>query len=274
MSNFNSFDQEFLMHFILRSIVHLLCVFSLIFALILSSSGLGFASPLESNVNDPLESPNRIIFEFNIRLDRYVMEPVATAYRDFLPVELKIPMVNLINNLFMPLSFIHAMLQGDLNRAEEAAVRFIGSAPTLFLGNPFPGRAPIHEDAGQTLGVWGVQPGPYIMLPVLGPSNLRDAAGTIIDVFVDPFGVLASSGASTTRGIGSAVKSRANSLEQVRDLQKNSLDYYAAVRSLYGQYRENEIKNGGMKDIKAAPTIGLENESAPALMKIFDAATK
>jgi phospholipid-binding lipoprotein MlaA len=260
VSNFNSFDQEFLMHFILRSIVHLLCVFSLIFALILSSSGLGFALPLESNVNDPLESPNRIIFEFNIRLDRYVMEPVATAYRDFLPVELKIPMVNLINNLFMPLSFIHAM--------------FIGSAPTLFLGNPFPGRAPIHEDAGQTLGVWGVQPGPYIMLPVLGPSNLRDAAGTIIDVFVDPFGVLASSGASTTRGIGSAVKSRANSLEQVRDLQKNSLDYYAAVRSLYGQYRENEIKNGGMKDIKAAPTIGLENESAPALMKIFDAATK
>ncbi|MAQ55747.1 MAG: hypothetical protein CMM82_02530 [Rhodospirillales bacterium] len=262
------------MHLILRRIARFIFVFSVVFALILSPNGLGFASPTDTSFNDPLESPNRFIFEFNIRLDRYVMEPVAIAYRDLLPVELKIPMVNLINNLFMPLSFIHAMLQGDLNRAEEAAVRFIGSAPTLFLGNPFPDRAPVHEDAGQTLGVWGVKSGPYIMLPVLGPSNMRDTAGTIIDIFVDPFGVLASSGASTARGIGSAVKSRANNLEQVRDLQKNSLDYYAAVRSLYGQYRDNEIKNGGMKDIKAAPTIGLENESAPALMKIFDAATK
>ena len=86
------------MHLILRRIARLICVFSVGFALILSSSGLGLASSTDTSLNDPLESPNRFIFEFNIRLDRYVMEPVAIAYRDLLPVELKIPMVNLINN--------------------------------------------------------------------------------------------------------------------------------------------------------------------------------
>ena len=100
--------------------------------------------------NDPLELPNRFIFAFNVGLDQLVLQPVAVTYRDLVPDELKVPIGNFITNMFMPLSFIHAMLQGDFERAEQAAGRFIASAPALFLSNPDPDRPPVHEDAGQT----------------------------------------------------------------------------------------------------------------------------
>ena len=218
----------------------------------------------EVEVNDPLEVPNRFIFAFNVGLDQLVLQPAGVTYRDLMPPELKVPVGNLITNLFMPLSFLHAILQGDFERAEQAASRFVASAPTLFLSNPAPDRTPVYEDAGQTLGVWGAGPGPYIMLPVFGPSNVRDTAGTIVDFFIDPLGIVAGSQATIGRGVGSAVLSRAGNVEQVRDLQKNSLDYYAAVRSLHGQRREAEIKNGGLEPTQAAPTIGLQLDAEPA----------
>jgi len=228
----------------------------------------------EVAISDPLEIPNRFIFAFNVGLDQLVLQPAAVTYRDLMPDELKVPIGNLITNLFMPLSFLHAMLQGDFERAEMAASRFIASVPTLLLSNPFPDRAPVYEDAGQTLGVWGAGTGPYIMLPVLGPSNLRDTAGTIIDFFIDPLGIVANSEATIGRGVGSAILSRAGNIEQVRDLQRNSVDYYAAVRSLYGQRREAEIKNGGLEPTQAAPTIGLELDEEPAPKERSDATTK
>jgi len=210
------------------------------------------------SVNDPLEVPNRFMFAFNVGLDQLVLQPAAVTYRDLVPDELKTPIGNLITNLFMPLSFLHAMLQGDFDRAEQAASRFVASVPTLLLANPDPSRAPVHEDAGQTLGAWGAGSGPYLVLPVLGPSNLRDTAGTIIDFFIDPVGLVAGSEATIGRGVGSAVVQRSRNLQQVRDLQRNSVDYYAAVRSLYGQRREAEIRNGEIEPTTSAPTIGLE----------------
>ncbi|MCZ6591025.1 MAG: VacJ family lipoprotein [Alphaproteobacteria bacterium] len=225
----------------------------------------------EVSANDPLELPNRFIFAFNVGLDQLVLQPAAVTYRDLMPDELKVPIRNLITNLFMPLSFLHAMLQGDFDRAEQAASRFFASAPALFLSNPDPGRTPVYEDAGQTFAVWGASAGPYIMLPVLGPSNLRDTAGTIIDFFIDPLGIVAGSEATIGRGISSAVLQRSRNIEQVRDLQRNSVDYYAAVRSLYGQRREAEIKNGDLEPTRAAPTIGLELDAAPAPKQSSDA---
>lgn len=225
----------------------------------------------EVSANDPLELPNRFIFAFNVGLDQLVLQPAAVTYRDLMPDELKVPIRNLITNLFMPLSFLHAMLQGDFDRAEQAASRFFASAPALFLSNPDPGRTPVYEDAGQTFAVWGASAGPYIMLPVLGPSNLRDTTGTIIDFFIDPLGIVAGSEATIGRGISSAVLQRSRNIEQVRDLQRNSVDYYAAVRSLYGQRREAEIKNGDLEPTKAAPTIGLELDAAPAPKQSSDA---
>ena len=240
----------------------------------LASSHNGAAADEEESFNDPFELPNRFIFAFNVGLDQLVLQPAAVIYRDGWPDELKVPVENFITNLFMPLSFIHAMLQGNFERAEMAASRFISAIPTLLLANTDPDNAPVFEDAGQTFGVWGAGGGPYIMLPVLGPSNVRDTTGTVVDFFIDPLALAFGSNATIGRGVSSAVVQRSNNLEQVRDLQKNSVDYYAAVRSLYGQRREAEIRNGEIEPTGFAPTIGLELDNEPTLKQRSDATTQ
>jgi phospholipid-binding lipoprotein MlaA len=118
----------------------------------------------------------------------------------------------------------------------------------------------VYEDAGQTLAVWGFEQGPYVMLPLLGPSSVRDTVGTIGDFFFDPVGWLTDTPVTVGRAAGNAVVVRSNNVEQVRDLQRNSLDYYAAVRSLYRQQREAQVRNGGSTPVQPAPTLGLETE--------------
>ncbi|MEK9660500.1 MAG: MlaA family lipoprotein, partial [Alphaproteobacteria bacterium] len=149
-------------------------------------------------------------------------------------------------------------LQGDLERADKAAQRFAGGLATLMLGNTLPDEDPVYEDAGQTLGVWGVEAGPYVMLPLLGPSNFRDTTGTVIDWFVDPFGLFGTTKLAIARGSSRAVIDRSKNVDAVRDLQRNSLDYYAAVRSLYRQRRNAGIENGAPTGQGPAPTIGLD----------------
>lgn len=272
--NSDWFDRGLLMPFYGRKfgqIIGVALLAGLLTACAAAPSGDSSSAADAERVNDPLELPNRFIFAFNVGLDQLVLQPVAITYRDLVPDELKVPIGNFITNIFMPLSFLHAMLQGDFERAEQAAARFVASAPALFLSNPAPDHAPVHEDAGQTFGVWGASAGPYIMLPVLGPSSLRDTAGTIVDFFIDPLGIIAGTEATIGRGVGSAIVSRAGNIEQVRDLQRNSVDYYAAVRSLYGQRREAEIRNGEIEPTRAAPTIGLDLDVEPALKQRSDA---
>ncbi|CAN0482325.1 unnamed protein product, partial [Discosporangium mesarthrocarpum] len=217
--------------------------------------------------NDPFEPANRLIFAANSTIDALVLQPVAITYRDLAPQELKTPFENLITNLYMPISFINAMLQGDLERADMAAQRFAGGIATLMLGNTMPNEEPVYEDAGQTLGVWGVESGPYVMLPLLGPSNFRDTTGTVIDWFVDPFGLFGTTKLAIARGTSNAVINRSKNVDAVRDLQRNSLDYYAAVRSLYRQQRDAAISNGASGDTDGpAPTIGLDSDvDAPTI---------
>lgn len=210
--------------------------------------------------NDPFEPANRLVFSANVMADQLVLQPAAVTYRDLVPNELKPPLQNLVTNLFMPISFIHAMLQGDTERAERAAARFVSALPTLLLGNTFPDEQPVFEDAGQTFAVWGMDSGPYVMLPVLGPSNVRDTGGTAVDFFIDPVGIVAGAPVSIGRAVGSAVQQRERNLEQVRELQRSSLDYYAAVRSLYRQQRAAQIANGEAEPYQPAPTIGFEEE--------------
>jgi phospholipid-binding lipoprotein MlaA len=125
-----------------------------------------------------------------------------------------------------------------------------------------PNKPPAFEDAGQTLGVWGVEGGPYVMLPLLGPSNFRDTTGTVIDWFVDPFGLVGTTELAIARGTSKAVIDRSKNIDAVRDLQRNSLDYYAAVRSLYRQRRDAQIKNGGdVPSQQPAPTIGIDSDT-------------
>ena len=211
--------------------------------------------------NDPFEPANRLVFAMNNTVDTLILQPVAVTYRDLAPVELKTPFENVITNLLMPLSIIHALLQGDMERADKAAQRFAGGVATLMLGNTLPSEEPVYEDAGQTLGVWGVDSGPYVMLPLLGPSNFRDTTGTVLDFFMDPVGYIARPGGSIARGVSRATINRSKNVDAVRDLERNSLDYYAAVRSLYRQRRDAQIDNGQGESQPTSPTIGIDSDA-------------
>ena len=224
--------------------------------------------------NDPFEPANRLVFSANVMVDQLVLQPVAVTYRDLFPNALKPPVENFITNLFQPLSFLHSLLQGDLDRAEQAAARFFTALPTLLLADTFPDRQPVFEDGGQTLTVWGFAEGPYVMLPLLGPSSVRDTVGTVGDFFADPVKIIAGSELSTGRSVGNVVVTRSKNIEQVRELQRTSLDYYAAVRSLYRQQRAAQIRNGISEPAHNAPTIGLDlDEPVPDDEKKETAAT-
>ncbi|MBT5572116.1 MAG: VacJ family lipoprotein [Alphaproteobacteria bacterium] len=224
-------------------------------------SGDADARAAYEEANDPFEPANRMVFAANVMLDQLVLQPTAVTYRDLFPDDLKPPVENFITNLFMPLSFLHALLQGDMDRAERAAARFFTALPTLLLADTFPDEAPVFEDAGQTLATWGFEEGPYIMLPLLGPSSVRDTLGTVTDFFVDPVGIVADSEVTIGRAAGNAIVPRSRNLEQVRELQRTSLDYYAAVRSLHRQQRAAKISNGAGTPVQSAPTIGLDLDS-------------
>lgn len=213
--------------------------------------------------NDPFEPANRLMFAANNAVDTLILQPVAVTYRDLAPNELKTPFENVITNLFMPISIIHALLQGDMDRADRAAQRFAGGIATLMLGNTMPDEDPVYEDAGQTLGVWGVDAGPYVMLPLLGPSNFRDTTGTVLDFFMDPVGYIGRPALSIGRGVSKATVNRSKNIDAVRDLKRNSLDYYAAVRSLYRQRREAQIVNGNSGSQQPSPVIGLDADDDP-----------
>jgi phospholipid-binding lipoprotein MlaA len=213
--------------------------------------------------NDPFETTNRLVFSANVMVDQLVLQPAAVTYRDIVPTAVKPAFENLITNLFQPISFIHAVLQGDMDRAGDAAARFLTAIPTLLLGNMQPDKEPVFEDAGQTLAVWGFEEGPYVMLPLLGPSSVRDSVGTVANFFADPVGWVLGTKGTLGRAAGNAVVVRSQNIDQVRDLQANSLDYYAAVRSLYRQQRAAQISNGESELFQPAPTIGLDPDDLP-----------
>ena len=121
-----------------------------------------------------------------------------------------------------------------------------------------PDKEPVFEDGGQTLATWGFTEGPYIMLPLLGPSSLRDTIGIVGDFFIDPVRIVAGNDAAAGLAVGNAVVTRSRNIDQVRELQRGSLDYYAAVRSLYRQQRAAQIRNGASGPAHSAPTLGLD----------------
>ncbi len=213
------------------------------------------------SIADPLEFINRPIFAVNNAADTLLLRPLAVAYRDLMPSPLKTNVRNVLEWLTLPLTFIHDMLQGEFERAEEAAARFVTNALTLGLGDPASdlGHPPYHkEDAGQTVAVWGVEDGgPYLMLPLLGPSSLRDAFGTAVDFFIDPV-VLGSIEVSLPRSATGAVDWRTRNMNEIDELKYTSIDYYAAVRSLYRQRRRVDIRNGEIDVLQPAPGVSID----------------
>ena len=235
---------------------------------------LGCAAPpppddpeaLESfrQTNDPLEPLNRVVFAVNIEADRYILKPVAYVYKEAVPQPVQDGMGNFLQNLGSPVVFMNSVLQGDVDHAGATLLRFlinstVGLAGTADVAGEM-GFLRRDEDFGQTLGVWGADEGPYIMLPLLGPSSTRDALGLVVDYFADPWTYLRYEKFSYSRRGAEFIDARARNYELLNDLEKTSVDYYAAVRSLYRQDRRDAIRNGAEAGLPALPDIPADEE--------------
>jgi phospholipid-binding lipoprotein MlaA len=204
--------------------------------------------------NDPIEPFNRRMFAFNLFLDDNILKPVAIAYRDNVPKFVRDRFRDFYDNYSSPVTFINDVLQGESGRAAETATRFwvntvFGMAGFWDVAGGY-GLKKHSEDFGQTLAVWGVNEGPYLMIPFLGPSNVRDAGGKVVDAFSNPISYFLPAGGAyleIVAGIVDKVDERAGFIEPMDELRRTSLDFYASVRSLYRQNRESEISNGKIK---------------------------
>ena len=218
------------------------------------------------SVNDPLENINRVIFQFNIIFDKLILRPIAITYKAIVPEFVRNRITYSLNNLGMPITAVNNLLQGELSKAGVSTSRFIVNSTVGVLGFFDPassiGLESENEDFGQTLSVWGVPSGPYLVLPFLGPSNPRDFTGLLSTSLLDPMYQVGGGSASDSQrlyrmGTG-AIDFRSQNIEILDDLQNNSIDYYAAVRSFYSQGRESQALNN------------LENNTQAQENDIFD----
>ena len=225
-----------------------------------SSAGTDGQNELSKNSNgevkDCFEQINRGIFAFNQALDQLIVEPIAKGYR-YLPSPIRSGTSNFISNLSLVVTIPNNVLQGDIGMAGKNSARFVVNTTVGILG-VFDPASKIglndyeKEDYGQTLASWGMGEGCYLVLPVLGPSTARDTLGSLANYFggdawynitvnndthyVSDFDYYASVGTS-------GVDFRAKNLESWDNLEKNSIDFYASVKSLYLQDRRKKIAN-------------------------------
>ncbi len=205
----------------------------------------------KAGINDPFEPINRGIFGFNNVLDKIIIDPICRVYVAIVPDFMRSGVHNFMRNLTSPILVGNELLQGDFRQAGVSTARFVinTTAGVGGLMDPATSAGLQYKDAdfGQTLGVWGFGPGFYIVIPVLGPSSLRDAAGTAADSYVDPVRLWAFNTHRrwiyyTRLGVD-YVDQRSRIMKAMNDLRANSLDYYAAVRSAYAQERRAKIQH-------------------------------
>ncbi len=224
---------------------------------ILSSFMALFLSNNVKAADDCFEGLSRSVFKFNMVLDDVVLEPIAKGYNK-LPSPIKTGTSNFTSNISTLLSIPNSLLQGNLTEFGNSIGSVLINSTVGILGflNPAEkiGLKPHKEDVGQTLATYGIGSGCYFVLPVLGPTTLRDSIGLVADTFVDPFAhitirekeILGISGNNldyyTVKGT-TAIDFRADNSTNFESLEKNSLDLYSSMKSIYLQDRENKIKN-------------------------------
>jgi len=226
----------------------------LIFKLILI---IALVSTTSKAAEECFERTSRAIFKMNMALDKAIIKPIAKGYNK-LPKPVKTGTSNFTSNISVLLSIPNNIFQGDFKELGHSIGSFTINTSVGIFGflNPAEkiGLKPRKEDVGQTLGTYGFGPGCYFVLPVLGPTTVRDSLGMIADSFVDPFAhvtirekeLLGSSGNSldyySVKG-AKAVDFRAANDKNFENLEKNSIDLYSSLKSIYLQDRENKILN-------------------------------
>ena len=225
--------------------------------IILFSSILILASTEIKASEECFEGTSRAIFKFNMGFDNIILEPLAKGYNK-LPSPVKIGTSNFTSNISTLLSIPNNILQGNFKQLGHSVGSFAVNTTVGILGflNPAEkiGLKPHKEDVGQTLGSYGIGPGCYFVLPILGPTTVRDSVGLLADTFVDPFAhvtlrekeLLGASGSTidyySVKATG-IVDFRADNDANFESLEKNSIDLYSSFKSIYLQDRENKIRN-------------------------------
>ena len=240
-----------------KLIITTITIFLLAFSANAGSDGeLKLNENQTNEVKDCFENLNRATFSLNQSLDKSIIKPIAKGYRK-LPDSLQKGTSNAVKNLSNLITIPNNVLQGDFKLAIINSGRLIVNSTVGILGfidvaNKMGFPKYVKEDYGQTLGAWGVGPGCYIVLPVLGPSTIRDTAGSFVNVIGgDPWYNASVHGNNEflsermfvlSKALN-GIQFRADNIESIDNLEKNSLDFYASIKSLYTQDRENKIKN-------------------------------
>jgi phospholipid-binding lipoprotein MlaA len=209
---------------------------------------------------DPLEPINRGTLRLNQGLDRWLLDPITRLYGFILPAPVRYSIRRFLSNLNSPSVFVNDLLQCEWKDAGITAARF-GINTTAGLAGLFDPATPLglarhHSDFGQTLALAGVGSGPYLMLPALGPTTVRDGFGFLVDALFRPTTYVLGPGDqiafTTIHGGSSGIAVRDEHIEEIRVLRESSVDYYAALRNAYYQNRIAEIWNGREHRRKAA----------------------
>jgi len=221
---------------------------------------LGCATPPPANdadavaefneAKDPLEPTNRVLYSINNGIDTVILRPVAVAYRAVVPEPMRTGIHNVLANLTTPVLLGNDILEAKPRRAGDTTMRFLINTSIGVVGIFDVAKDlgyPEHDtDFGMTLALWGVPEGPFLFLPVLGPSNPRDAAGRAVDIAGDPFTWVGQGTVVTvlnwTRYGLTAADQRAQVLDAIDSIKKTALDPYATFRSLYRQHRQAQIQ--------------------------------
>ena len=244
--------------------IAIISIFLFVFNAYAGSDGelvLNKDEPIE--IKDCFEKLNRATFSFNQGLDKAVIKPIAKGYRN-LPVPIQKGTKNAVTNLSTLITIPNNILQGEVKTAIINTGRLVvnttvGLLGTIDVANKMGFPKYEREDYGQTLGAWGVGPGCYLVLPVLGPSTIRDTAGSFANVLGgDPWYNMSihgnneflSEGDYITSKVINGIDFRSDNLESLDNLETNSIDFYASLKSLYLQDRENKIKNNQRGNVK------------------------
>lgn len=200
--------------------------------------------------NDPLEPMNRDFFEFNRVFDAVLLRPISEFYGAAVPGFARDRVTNFLRNIRSPVILANDLLQGELERANNTWARFLVNSVFGVAGLFDVSRIPPHdEDFGQTLAVWGFSEGPYLVLPILGPSSPRALIGSGVDTLIDPITWLAWTNDDFAqvplgRTLLGGIDLRSRNIETLKEIERSSIDFYATIRSLYRQRRNDEIRNG------------------------------
>ena len=208
-------------------------------------SSEAYTTELGASVPDPIESLNRRFFRFNDAVDQYVLVPVTDAYQLVVPSPVRVCIRRFFRNLKSPVYFVNNLLQLRFRDAAETAAGFALNSTAGFVGLFDPGSDVGWEqhpaDFGQTLGMFGVPSGPYLVIPLLGPSTVRDGSGDLVDRAFDPLTYVFGMGNLIFIGGSSGFVTREGNAKALAALRGSSVDYYAAMRSAFTQNRESRI---------------------------------